>query len=34
MLIGQVGKNRKFNTVFGKTLCILGHAEFLEPISN
>jgi hypothetical protein len=34
MLIGQVGKNRKFNTVFSKTLCILGHAEFLEPISN
>jgi hypothetical protein len=34
MLIGQVGKNRKINAIFGKRLCILGYTEFLEPISN
>jgi hypothetical protein len=34
MLIGQVGKDRKINTVFGKTLGVLGHAELLEPVGN
>jgi hypothetical protein len=34
VLIGQVGKDREINAVFGKTLCVLGHAEFFEPISN
>jgi len=34
MLIGQVGKDREINAIFGKTLRILGHPEFLEPVRN
>ena len=34
MLIGQVGKNREINAVFSKTLGVLGHAEFFEPVGN
>jgi hypothetical protein len=31
MLVGQVGRNRKIDTVFDKTLRVLGHGQFLEP---
>jgi len=34
MLIGQFGKNREINAIFGKAFCVLGHAEFFEPLSN
>jgi hypothetical protein len=34
MLVGQVGRNRKIDTVFDKTLRVLGHGQFLEPSSN
>ena len=34
MLIGQVGKDGEINAVFGKTLRVLGHPEFLEPVGN
>jgi hypothetical protein len=34
VLIGQIGKNREINTVFGKALRVLGHAEFFEPVRN
>jgi hypothetical protein len=34
VLIGQMGERRDFNPVFSKTPCILGHAEFFEPIGN
>jgi hypothetical protein len=33
-LIGQVGENRQVNAVFSKTLGVLGHAKFFEPIRN
>jgi hypothetical protein len=33
VMIGQVGKNRNINSVFGKTL-LLGHAELCEPICD
>src|SRR5215471_8809241 len=34
MLIGQVGKNREIDAVFGKTLGVFGHAELFEPVGN
>ena len=34
MLVGQVGKNREINAIFGKALRVLGHAELFEPIAN
>ena len=34
MLIRKVGKDRKINTIFNKTLHVLGHAEIFEPIGN
>jgi len=34
MLIGQVRKDRKINTVLGKEFCVLGHAELFEPVCN
>ena len=34
VLIGQVGKDREINAVFGKALRVLGHAELFEPIRN
>src|SRR5215472_9260385 len=34
MLIGQVGENGEINSVLGKALSVLGHAEFFEPICN
>jgi hypothetical protein len=34
VLIGHVAKNREINTVFGKALGILGHAERFEPVRN
>ena len=34
MPVGQVGKNREINAIFGKALRVLGHAELFEPIAN
>ena len=34
MPIGQVGKGRKINSVFGEALEVLGHTEFFEPVRN
>ena len=34
MLIGQVGKDREINAVFGKPVQVLGHAEFFQPVGN
>ena len=34
VLIGQVGKDREINAVFGKTQSVRGHAELFEPVSN
>jgi hypothetical protein len=34
MLFGQFGKDGNIDLVFGKTLGLLGHAEFFEPIRN
>ena len=34
VLIGQLRKNRKINTVLGKAPGVLGHAELLEPVRN
>ena len=34
VLIGQMAECCKTNPVFSKTLSILGHAEFFEPICN
>jgi hypothetical protein len=34
MLLGQVGKNGNIDLVFGKTLSVLGHAEFFQPVGN
>src|SRR5262249_53520138 len=34
MLISQVGKNRQINSVFHKTVGVLGHAELCEPVRN
>ena len=32
VLIGQVAERLGSNAVFGKTLGVLGHAEFFEPV--
>ena len=34
MLLGQVGKNGNIDLIFGKTLSVLGHPEFFEPLRN
>jgi hypothetical protein len=34
VLIGQVAERLGSNAVFGKTLDVLGHAEFFEPARN
>ncbi len=34
VLIGQMRECRKINVVFGKALCVLGHAERFEPVRN
>src|SRR5579864_7982817 len=34
MLIGQVGQDRKINTIFGKRLRVLGHSKLLKPIRH
>ena len=34
VLIGQLGKNCKINAIFSKTLHVLGHVEFFEPVGN
>ena len=34
MLISQFGKDREINAVLGKTLRVLGHAEFFQPVGN
>jgi hypothetical protein len=31
---GQVPKHREIDSVLGKTLCVLGHAELFEPVRN
>jgi hypothetical protein len=34
VLIGQVAKNRGVDIALGKTLRVLGHTEFFEPVHN
>ena len=34
VLIGQVGKDRKINAIFGKTIRVLGHTELFEPVGD
>ena len=34
VLIGQVAEDRDINSVLGKTLGVLGHAEVFEPVRN
>jgi hypothetical protein len=34
VLISQVAQNFEINIVLSKTLGVLGHAEFFEPIRN
>src|SRR5215472_7436874 len=34
VLIGQVTQDREIDMVLGKALCVLGHAEVVEPIRN
>ena len=34
VLIRQMTEGRETNSVFGKTLGVLGHAELFEPIRN
>jgi hypothetical protein len=34
VLIYQVGKDGEINSILGKALGVLGHAELLEPISD
>jgi hypothetical protein len=34
VLIGQITEDREIDVVLGKTLRVLGHAEFFEPIRN
>ena len=34
ILIRQLWKNVDLNALFGKPLCVLGHAEFFEPVGN
>ena len=34
MQIRKVRKDREIDTIFSKTLHVLGHAEFFEPIGN
>ncbi len=34
VLVGQVAKDRDIDSVLGKTLGVLGHAEVFEPVRN
>jgi hypothetical protein len=34
VLFCQLGKNVEVNVVFGKTLRVLGHTEFFQPVRN
>jgi hypothetical protein len=34
VLVGQVPKDRDIDSVLGKTLRVLGHAELFEPVRN
>ena len=34
VLIGQVAKDGDVDVVFSKTLRVLGHAEFCEPVGD
>src|SRR5262249_8657310 len=34
VLIRQIAKNGEINAVFSKTLGVLGHAEFFQPVDN
>jgi hypothetical protein len=34
VLIGQIAKNGGVDIALGKTLRVIGHAEFFEPVCN
>ena len=34
VVISQVREDREINSIFGKTLGVLGHAELFEPFCN
>ena len=34
ILIRQIGQDAEIDSVLGKTLGVLGHAEFFEPVCN
>ena len=34
ILISQIGKHGEIDSILGKALGVLGHAELIEPVSN